>query len=80
MPTLTIRNLPPQLYDRLREWAKRHRRSITQEAAAIIEHALGKAEAPQEIWRQVDQLRDHIRTRYGTFPDSTPLTREDRER
>jgi len=63
MPTLTIRNLPPEVYDRLRERAKRHRRSITQEAAAIIEHALVKAEAPQEIWRQVDRLRDHIRSR-----------------
>ena len=80
MPTLTIRNLPPELYDRLRERAKRHRRSITQEAAAIIEQAVGKAEAAQEIWGQVDRLREHIRSRYGTFPDSTPSTREDRER
>jgi len=80
MPTLTIRNLPAEVYERLRERAKRHRRSITQEAAAIIEQAIGKAEAPEEIWRQVDRLREHIRSRYGIFPDSTPLTREDRER
>ena len=80
MPTVTIRNLPPEVYERLRERAKRHRRSLTQEAAAIIEQAVGKAEAAQESWRQVDRLREHIRNRYGTFPDSTPLTREDRER
>ena len=80
MPTLTIRNLPPEIYDRLRERAKRHRRSITQEAVAIIEQVLGKAGAPQEVWQQVDRLREHIRSRYGTFPDSTSLTREDRER
>lgn len=80
MPTLTIRDLPPEVYDRLRERAKRHRRSVTEEAAAIIVQALREAEGPQEIWRQVDRLREHIRSRYGTFPDSTPSTREDRER
>ena len=80
MATLTIRNLPPEVYDRLRERAKRHGRSITQGAAAIIEQAVGKAGAPQEIWQQVDRVREHIRSRYGTFPDSTSLTREDRDR
>lgn len=80
MPTLTIRNLPPEIYDRLRERAKQHRRSITQEAAFIIEEAVGKAEAPQESWREVDRLRELIRSKYGTFPDSISLIREDRER
>jgi len=80
MPTLTIRNLPPEVYDRLRDRARRHRRSIAQEAAAIIEQAVGKAAAPRGIWRQVYRLREQIRSRYGTFPDSAPLTREDRER
>ena len=46
MPRLTIRDLPPEVYDRLRDRAKRHRRSIAQEAAAIIEQALGKAKGP----------------------------------
>lgn len=80
MPTLTIRNLPPDIYDRLKKRAKQHRRSITQEAAFIIEEALGKAETPSESWRQVDRLRELIRSRYGTFPDSTPFIREDRQR
>jgi len=80
MPRLTVRNLPREVYDRLRDRARRHRRSITQEAAAIIEQVLGRAGAPQEIWQQVDRLRERIRSRYGTFPDSTPLTREDRQR
>ena len=48
MPTLTIRNLPPGVYGRLRDRAKRHRRSLTQEAAAIIEQALGKAKGSRE--------------------------------
>lgn len=80
MPTLTIRGIPPETYDRLRERAKRHRRSITQEAAFIIEQALRTTESSQEIWQQVDRVRELIRTRYGTFPDSTQLTREDRQR
>lgn len=80
MASLTIRNLPPEVYARLRERARRHRRSVTQEAAFIIEEAVGRAEDPAKIWRQIDKVREVIRQRYGTFADSTPLVREDRQR
>jgi plasmid stability protein len=80
MASLTIRNLPPEVYARLRELARRHRRSVTQEAAFIIEEAVGRAEDPAEIWRQIDKVREVIRQRYGAFADSTPLVREDRQR
>lgn len=80
MPTLTIRDLPPELYGRLKDRAKRHRRSITQEALSIIEEAVLKAETPEEVWRQVEHVREMIRGRYGTFPDSTVLLRKDRLR
>ena len=40
MPTLTIRDLPQRVWDRLRERAERHRRSPDREAARLIEEAL----------------------------------------
>ena len=80
MATLTIRNLPADVYERLRERARQNRRSITQEAAFIIEDAVGMGEAPLEFRRQVDKVREAIRRRYGAFSDSTPLVREDRQR
>ncbi|MDR7487171.1 MAG: Arc family DNA-binding protein, partial [Armatimonadota bacterium] len=80
MPTLTIRNLPADVYARLRERARRNRRSVTQEAAMIIEEALRQAEAASNPWAQVDRIRESVRSRYGSFPDSATLIREDRER
>lgn len=80
MATLTIRNLSPEAYERLKERARRHRRSLTQEAAFIIEEAVGRAGPPGEIWEQVDRVREAIRGRHGSLPDSTPRIREDRQR
>lgn len=79
MASIYIRTIPPAIYERLKERAKRHRRSVTQEAAVILEEALGEPESP-EVWDKVDKLREHLRARYGTFKDSAPLLRQDRQR
>jgi plasmid stability protein len=41
MPTLYIRDVPEELYERLREVAHRHHRSVTKEAIVILEESLG---------------------------------------
>jgi plasmid stability protein len=41
MPDILIRNLPPLLHARLKAAAASHRRSVTQEAIAIIDEKLG---------------------------------------
>ena len=41
MPTLYIRDVPEPLYERLRELARRHHRSVTKEAIVIFEEWLG---------------------------------------
>lgn len=41
MATLTIKNVPDALYERLRSRALRQRRSINQEAIICIEQAVG---------------------------------------
>ena len=80
MPALTIRNLGGDVYARLKARARRNRRSITQEAAVIIEEAVRQAEPGASAWTEVDRLRETLRTKYGSFPDSAALIREDRER
>lgn len=40
MPALVIKNLPPELHRRLKERARNHHRSMTQEAIEILENAL----------------------------------------
>ena len=80
MASLTIRNLSAEAYGRLRERARRHRRSITQEAATIIEQAVGGSEALQMSVQDVDRVRETLRSTYGAFGDSARLIREDRAR
>jgi plasmid stability protein len=41
MPTLVLRNVPDDLYQRLKETAAAHRRSMTQEAIVSLQTALG---------------------------------------
>jgi plasmid stability protein len=40
MATLTIKNIPSEVYERLKRRAKANRRSINQEAIAVIERAI----------------------------------------
>lgn len=68
MATPPLRNLPPDVSARLAERAKQHRRSISEEAAFIIEQAIGKPEARQEIWRQVGPRREFMRSGCRSLP------------
>jgi plasmid stability protein len=80
MPGLTIRALPAEVYARLKERARRNRRSITQEAATIIEDAVGQTRVPADPWAEMNRIREALRTKYGDFPDSAGLIRDDRKR
>ncbi len=80
MATVMIRNLPDDVFERLKQRARDNRRSITQEAAWILEAALSQAATPGEAWAEVERVREMVQRRYGSFPDSTADIREDRER
>jgi len=61
MTTLTVKNLPPMLYERLKEKAKSNRRSLNNEIIVMLEQGLGlhcQAESGQilERARQVREL------------------------
>jgi len=59
VPTITVKNIPPELYERLKQSAKANRRSINSEIIVCIERAMGTQQArPQEIVASARQLRE----------------------
>ena len=67
MATLTIKNIPNEVYETLKRRAKANRRSLNQEAIAVIERAL---EIPPidvgttlERTRKIRELTAHYRLR-----------------
>jgi plasmid stability protein len=43
MPTLTIKGVPPELHERLKKRAERHRRSMNNELLTILERTLSSS-------------------------------------
>lgn len=59
MANLTVRDLPDTLYERLRQQAKAHRRSIAAETTVILERSLGgRALREDELLRRAEALRE----------------------
>jgi plasmid stability protein len=73
---LLIRNLDQETVDRLKERARRHRRSLEGEVRVILEKEA--AAGARDPW----QLAERIRASFGgrRFSDSAALVREDRDR
>jgi len=53
MPTLTIRNLPQEVYDRLRARAAENRRSMEAEARELVAKALPPKLSTEEVLRRI---------------------------
>jgi len=60
MATMTIRNLPDELHARLKEQAKRNRRSLNQEVIAELEAAPGFPDLPNEEARKKARAEELI--------------------
>ena len=59
MATVTIKNIPDDLYDELKRRAARNRRSINSEIILLIEHTFRSYKPkPQEIEMQARRLRE----------------------
>ena len=56
MATLTIRNLPQEVYDRLRIRAAENRRSMEAEAREVLAKALPPKLSLEEALRKVDEM------------------------
>lgn len=58
MANLTVKDLPDALYDKLKQRARAHRRSIASETTVILERALGERATPErELLQRAQRLR-----------------------
>ena len=58
MPTITVKNIPADLYERLKQAARAHRRSINSEIIVYIERAvLAEKVDPEAIIARARKLR-----------------------
>lgn len=80
MATLHVRNVPDELYEKLRQQAQFRHRSVSAEVIILLQDALAKPKrTPAEILASIQQRRYFHPQGVGA-PDSTSLLREDRER
>lgn len=81
MPTLYVRNVPAELYERLRREAASTRRSIGSEAIELLRRALapGHGVSLDRLIEDADRIRARHALPAGS-PSAAELIREDRER
>lgn len=53
MPTLTIKNVPKELIEAIKELAERHRRDLNNEAIVLLENGALRL----QVERQLDKIR-----------------------
>jgi len=67
MPNLTLKRVPDEIHEKLKERAERHRRSMNSEAIRILERALTPSRmSAEEAIARAEELNDRIGK---TFPD-----------
>ena len=61
MPTITLKNIPEALYERLKYFAKLRHRSLNSEIIYNLEKSVGLGEEdPEELLKQISALRERI--------------------
>jgi plasmid stability protein len=80
MSILHVRNVPDELYERIRRRAQVQNRSISAEVIMLLNRALSETERPQGDVLANIQRRRFFRPNEAGAPNSTALLREDRGR
>jgi plasmid stability protein len=83
MATLYVENVPDDLYEALREHARRQRRSIAAEVLLLLEQNIPTKKtlkARRVFLKKLEALRFSPTPAPGPFPSSEEMIREDRER
>jgi antitoxin FitA len=83
MATLYVENVPDDLYEALRQRARRNRRSIAAEILTLLEQNIPTARELRERreWvRQIKKLQSKPSPSPGPFPSTEEMLREDRNR
>jgi len=72
---LSIKNVPEQIVDQLRQRARKHHRSLQGELLSIVEESVEqqKALTAREVWEEVQ------RTGLNTPRESVTMIRQDRD-
>lgn len=81
MPTLYVENVPEDLYNALRERARKHRKSMAAEVLSLIEQNVPTAaelKRRQLAFQQILRIRKTVKR--GAFPSAEQMQREDRDR
>lgn len=61
MPAITLKNIPKDLYARLKKSAESNHRSLNREAIARLERSLGTGrEGPAAFLARVDRVRESL--------------------
>jgi plasmid stability protein len=80
MPTLHVRNVPNELYERIRGQAQANHRSISAEVIVLLNQVLAETWRPQSEVLASIQRRRFFRPAAVGAPDSVTLLRQARER
>lgn len=84
MATLYVENIPDELYEALRERARRNRKSIAAEILRLIEENVptpAELKRRQQFLKKVEQLRAKSPKSFPQkFPSAEEMVRQDRER
>ncbi|HKO04316.1 MAG TPA: Arc family DNA-binding protein [Candidatus Acidoferrales bacterium] len=83
MATLYVENVPKDVYQALRERAKRNHRSIAAEVLSLFEQFVPtkkELKARREFVRKLARLRSLPSPGPGPFPSTEEMQREDRAR
>lgn len=78
MTEVRIRNVDNWVVDSIRKRARAKGQSLERALRDLLHQ---EAMRPKlELANELRQMRDELRKKYGTFSDSTPLIREERDR
>lgn len=80
MPSLHVRNIPEDLYERLRCRAQTQRRSLSAEVITLLTWAVEEVERSPQATLAAIRSRRFFRPAEVGAPDSTSILRQDRER
>ncbi len=81
MPTIQIRDIPQDIYDKLVESAEKNRRSLTQEAVTILENVLVHEDSKTRktnALKRLERMKHHFKGL--STDDIVAIVREDRDR
>ena len=80
MSILHVRNVPQDLYARLKQRAETQHRSLSAEVVTLLEWAVEEVDRASELSLESIRRRRFFEPASVGAPDSTTLLREDRER